>query len=94
MLLFRIFNDFSQTIISTSTRPIVAKFAGMAELWLQMIGLKLVIHSLRDFAMATKSFLVLLHGCRWTQRSKSKIYDTVCSINMCFISNTVFYRTV
>jgi len=51
LLLFLIFNDFSQTIISTATRPIVAKFAGTAELRLEIIGLKL------DFAMATKLFL-------------------------------------
>jgi len=51
LLLFYVFKNiltiFSDPIISASTRPIVAKFAGLVELWPQVIDVKLFFQSLK-----------------------------------------------
>ena len=50
MLLFLFLTNFVRSIISTSTEPIFAKFAGLVELWLKMNDLKLVFDPPRDVA--------------------------------------------
>jgi len=52
LLPFLIFNDFFRPIFSKSAGPIFVIFAGLMELWVKMIILKLVFDPLRGIAVA------------------------------------------
>jgi len=60
LLLFLIFNDSCQAIISKSTRSICGKFSVLVKLWLQMI-LKLVFRSLEGRCRGKKICAGFIH---------------------------------